>query len=192
MSILVRIVEKHAAPVESPLIVCGNSGYQIRFLFDEEWNAGAAKTARFVYVSGGTVHHIDVVFVGDTVNVPVLSNVYQVRVGVFEGDLRTTTPAVIPCEPSIRCETGAPEDPTPSQYDQIMELLANSGAVTTVPMMTEHVAGIAKVGDNLRIDAAGRLSVDTTDTVAGDNTKPITSAAVNVVVGNIEALLNTI
>ncbi|MBQ2768104.1 MAG: hypothetical protein IJF49_08535, partial [Clostridia bacterium] len=55
-----------------------------------------------------------------------------------------------------------------------------------VPIMSETVAGIAKVGDNLKIDDAGRLSVDTADTVEGDNTRPITAAAVYATVGNIE------
>ena len=38
----------------------------------------------------------------------------------------------------------------------------------------------------------GVLSVNTTDIVEGDNTLPITSAAVDVVVGNIKVLLETI
>lgn len=71
-------------------------------------------------------------------------------------------------------------------------ILKNGTDGTAVPMMTEDVAGIAKVGDNLCIDTAGRLSVVTTDTVEKDNTKPITSAAVHVVVGNIDVLLGTI
>lgn len=61
-----------------------------------------------------------------------------------------------------------------------------------IPVMTADTIGGAKLGNNLKIDAAGRLSVDTTDTVAGDNTKPITAAAVYATVGNIEILLNTI
>lgn len=61
-----------------------------------------------------------------------------------------------------------------------------------VPIMSETVAGIAKVGDNLKIDPTGRLSVDTADEVEGDNTRPITAAAVYSTVGNIEILLGTI
>jgi len=66
------------------------------------------------------------------------------------------------------------------------------GGGGSVPIMSETVAGIAKVGDNLKIDAAGRLSVDTADDVEGDNTRPITAAAVYETVGNIEVLLGTI
>lgn len=192
MNIQIHVENKHAAVVGSPVIVCGNSGYIVNFTFDAEWTQGGIKTVRFVYLKSGAVAYTDVVMENDTVEVPILSNTKEVRVGVFEGDLRTTTPAVIPCELSIRCGTGAPVDPTPSQYDQIMVLLANSGAVTTVPMMTEHVAGIAKVGDNLRIDAAGRLSVDTAATAESDNTRPITSEAVYALVGDIGSVLDSL
>lgn len=66
------------------------------------------------------------------------------------------------------------------------------GSGGTVPIMTQDVAGIAKLGDSLIIDEEGRLSVDTADAAIQDNTKPITSAAVHTVVGNIEILLETI
>lgn len=127
MLIQVNVTNKHAQVLGTPTIVCGNSDYKIQFTFDGEWNTGAAKTARFVYMNGGSVDYTDVVFTGDTVDVPILSNTRTVRVGVFEGNLHTTTPAVIPCELSIRCGTGAPVDPTPSQYDQIMVLLYTGG-----------------------------------------------------------------
>ena len=66
------------------------------------------------------------------------------------------------------------------------------GDAVDVQIMPETVAGIAKVGDNLKIDGEGRLSVDTADEVDGDNTRPITAAAVFATVGNIEVLLGTI
>ena len=47
------------------------------------------------------------------------------------------------------------------------------------------------IGDNLKV-VGGALTVDTADAVEEDNTKPVTSAAVFVEVGNIEALLATI
>lgn len=65
-------------------------------------------------------------------------------------------------------------------------------SLEALPMATEDTPGIVAVGDNLKIDENGRLSVDTTDKVEKDNTKPITSAAVDATVGNIEILLQTI
>ena len=58
-----------------------------------------------------------------------------------------------------------------------------------VDIATSEKAGIVTVGKNLSITEDGVLSVDTTDSAEQDNTKPITSAGVNLVVGNINALL---
>ena len=47
------------------------------------------------------------------------------------------------------------------------------------------------IGDGLKLE--GRtLSVDTANAVEKDNTKPVTSAAVHVQLGNVEALLKSI
>lgn len=49
------------------------------------------------------------------------------------------------------------------------------------------------IGSGLKLDGeTNTLSVDTADQVEADNSKPITSAAVFVTVGNIESLLETI
>lgn len=122
--ISINIKDKIATVEGSPVIVCGNSDYMIRFAFDDEWADKTTKTARFVYLVLGQKQYQDVVFTGDTVSVPVLANTDEVAVGVFAGELSTTTPALIPCKRSIRCGTGAPVDPTPDQYDQIMAAMA--------------------------------------------------------------------
>lgn len=113
--------KKASSPVEH--IVCGNSDYQIAFNFDEEWSAYETKTARFIWNG----RFADVVFVGDVCDVPVISNARWCSVGVFAGDLRTTTPALIACDKSILCGEGVPADPTPDVYAQIMELLNSGG-----------------------------------------------------------------
>ena len=59
----------------------------------------------------------------------------------------------------------------------------------SVDIATTEKAGIVAVGKNLSITEDGVLSVDTTDNAEQDNTKPITSAGVNLVVGNINAIL---
>lgn len=103
MVIQVSIVDKWATVTGEPVIVCGNSGYTVEFAFDDEWNEHNVKTARFVYVQDGEVEYQDVEFTGTTVAVPVMSDTKEVRVGVFAGSQSTSTPAVIPCEPSILC-----------------------------------------------------------------------------------------
>lgn len=132
MYIDINIADKRATVVGAPVIVCGNADYVARFTFDEEWADQPTKTARFVYVQAGAVRYADVVFSGSTAPVPVLANTKEVQVGVFAGELQTSTPARIPCELSIRCGTGAPVDPTPSQYDQIIALL-NTRLTSAIP-----------------------------------------------------------
>ena len=68
----------------------------------------------------------------------------------------------------------------------------SGGGSGDVPIASETVAGIIRVGENLRISADGTLSVDTAAAVEQDNTRPITAAAVFTEVGNINALLETI
>lgn len=66
------------------------------------------------------------------------------------------------------------------------------GGSADVPIASETVAGVVRVGENLKISADGVLSVDTATAVEEDNTRPVTSAAVQTTVGNIEILLKTI
>lgn len=150
MVIYVNVKDKRASVIGAPVIVCGNSGYTVEFTFDDEWAGLRVKTARFVYVQAGEVKYQDVVFEGATAVVPVLANVFEVRVGVFAGDLQTSTPAVIPCERSIRCGTGSPADPTPSQYDQIMALLRISDPENLVRLNqgTENAGKVLVVGED--------------------------------------------
>lgn len=100
-------------------IICGNKDYKIVFTFDSEWDAYPTKTARFV--TKGQPQ--EVVFTGNECPVPAQHGAKQVEVGVFAGDLLTTTAAVIPCRRSIRCSGGEPVAPAPNVYDQIMALL---------------------------------------------------------------------
>ena len=66
------------------------------------------------------------------------------------------------------------------------------GGGADVPIASETVAGVVRVGENLKISADGVLSVDTATAVEEDNTRPVTSAAVQTTVGNIEILLKPI
>lgn len=180
--IQIKVANKIATG-DNTKIVCGNSDYVAVFEFDAEWDAYDTKTARFVY--GGK--HEDKVFTGNKCEVPVIQNTRDVTVGVFAGDLHTTTPAYFMCLPSILCGGGAPADPAPDVYAQILELL-NNIADGGKPATTERL-GVVQIGENLKITAEGVLSVDTATEVEQDNTKPITSAAVHTEIGNIEVLL---
>lgn len=100
------------------LYVCGNSDYTVNFAFDSEWGAFTTKTARFI-TDQNTV--IDIIFRGNTCNMPMMQNTHLIKVGVFAGDLHTTTPAVIGAKKSILCGSGIPAEPAPDVYQQIME-----------------------------------------------------------------------
>lgn len=57
---------------------------------------------------------------------------------------------------------------------------------------TKNALGLIIVGDNLNITKEGVLSVNVATEAEQDNTQPITSAAVNTLVGNINVLLQLI
>lgn len=99
-------------------VVCGNSDYAVRFDFDAEWEAYDLKTARLVSEDGS---YTDVQFAGSDCTIPILRNTRTLLVGVFAGNLRTTTAALIHAVPCITDPDGTPADPTPDVYAQLME-----------------------------------------------------------------------
>lgn len=87
-------------------IVCGNNDYQISFAFDSEWDAYETKTARFIW--GGQYRDVDIT--DNVCDVPIIYKTDHVRVGVYAGNLSTTTEARIGCLPSILCSDEPPTD----------------------------------------------------------------------------------
>lgn len=105
-------------------VVCDNSCYNVEFTFDDEWSGLPTKTARFNYNGKYT----DVVFTGNVCKVPRLHDASSLTVGVFAGDLITTTEALIRCRKSVLAQHGSPSEPAPDVYAQIMALLNKGGA----------------------------------------------------------------
>ena len=97
----VVVTEKIATVNGTPLIVCDNSDYTIKFTFDTEWAKADNKIARFSFLKNGLNRYIDVPIENDTCNVPILSDIEAVAVGAYAGNLQTTTGAVIKCKKSI-------------------------------------------------------------------------------------------
>ena len=125
-------------------IVCGNSDYQIQFFFDEEWDAHPNKTARFIRNGEFT----DVKFTGDTCPVPIIQNAYALKVGVYAGELCTTTPAVIECKHSILCAGAAPSAENNRFYaNEAMEAAERAEAAAERAEKQPYI-----VGDTLYID----------------------------------------
>lgn len=139
--IQVKVENKVASNMGAPVIICGNSDYTVTFTFDAEWATMDIKTARFVYRRGDAFRFIDVVFSGRVVAVPVLSDVDEVLLGVYAGELHTTTPTRIPCKRSILCESSEPyEAPAEDVYAQLMETINN---LETLPTVSTADAGKA-------------------------------------------------
>ena len=193
-------------------VISHNSDYVAEFEFDEEWQ-DKVKTVYFVCEDGS---YQAIVMSGNSCGVPMLDGEHRrIFVGVQAGAakkpsvLKTTRPCCLKVRDSIADLLGQPiPDPTPDVYQQIMALLEDikQGEVSPediqkavdnyltenpvrVDIATTEKAGIVTIGKNLSITKDGVLSVDTTDSAEQDNTKPITSAGVNLVVGNINALL---
>lgn len=196
INIIVR--DKVAEEVEGKRIVCGNSGYVAVFDFDEEWAGYDTKTARFIWNDKCE----DVLFSGNECPIPVITNAFGVLVGVYAGDLHTTTAATIDARKSILCKNGVPADPRPDVYNQLMELLKELqvGGVTPEQIEAAVDAYFAEnpsaaipfeIGNALELKD-GVLNVLTTNTAEQDNTMPITSSGVHTIVGNIGAILDTI
>lgn len=159
-TINVVVKDKIAATVDNTVYVCGNSDFVIVFDFDEEWEEHIHKTARFVWNG----MHQDVVFSGNECEVPVISNTHNFKVGVFAGNLHTTTPAYVPAKKSILCDSGSPEAPSEDVYAQIMEKLnamdQGNGGIRVDDDGAGNVVVTAYGGVSITDDGAGNVVIE--------------------------------
>lgn len=118
-TIEITIRNKVARQTNKTVYTCGNSDFVVIFDFDEEWNGFKVKTARFIHSAGYT----DVVFEGNQCGVPIISGTHNIKVGVFAGNLSTTTPAHVGARKSILCESGTPAPPSEDAYSQLIEMI---------------------------------------------------------------------
>ena len=116
--LLIKIKDKIAKPLNN-CVICDNSDYTVKFIFDEEWEKEPLRIARFIW----NKQYVDVQFTGDTCEVPVVSKTNNLAIGVYAGNLRTTTPAILTCYTSILSEDVIEHSVTPSEYEEIMKLL---------------------------------------------------------------------
>lgn len=110
-------IRNRVAHADYTKYICDNNGYTLVFDFDDEWNTQVIKTARIVHNDECT----DVAFTGSSCELPIIQNTRLIRIGVYAGNLQTTTPAVIHCLPSILAWDGLPADPPDDVYTQIMD-----------------------------------------------------------------------
>lgn len=139
----INITVAHKVAVsDTQAIVCDNSDYTVHWTLDEDWSAYDTKTMRAIYMDGTFT---DKVFNGDTIALPVCTVPGVVQIGLFAGNLHTSRVAILRALPSVRSAAGAPADPTPDVYDQLMELIKGLGgadpeAIKTAvaEYLTEH------------------------------------------------------
>lgn len=118
----INITVAHKVAVsDTQSIVCDNSDYMVYWTLDEEWSAYDTKTMRTIYMDGTFK---DTVFSGAEVELPVCTVPGVVQIGLFAGDIRTSRVAIMRALPSVRSAAGAPADPTPDVYDQLMARMA--------------------------------------------------------------------
>lgn len=131
---LICKVQKKIAKPLNDLLICGNSDFTIKFLFDSEWDSEPVKTARFIWNN----QYQDIVFSGNVCNVPIIFNADYLAVGVFAGELKTTTPAIYTCRKCILCDDGAPAEPSKDVYAQIIELI-NQGISVDISIQIKEL-----------------------------------------------------
>lgn len=163
----ITVREKSARADDRARIVCGNSDYAVRFDFDEEWEAYDLKTARFITEGG---FFTDVQFTGSDCAVPVLTGTRTLLVGVFAGDVRTTTPAYIPAIPCITDTGGIPAAPPPDVYAQLTSRFAALEAPAAVLYTEQELTNEQK--------AQARKNIG-----AGTGTGAVTSTAIETALG---------
>lgn len=119
-NIAITVHKKLAHAPRTAYIVCGNKDYVAQFDFDSEWDSSETKTARFVREDGT---YTDVSFTGTDCPIPALYRTGSVSIGVFAGDLITSSGASVWCRSCITDPDGLPADPPPDVYAQLMAKL---------------------------------------------------------------------
>ena len=130
IDIIIR--NKTASAVNPPCIVCGNSDYNVKFDFDDEWQAHNNKIGVFAYNRCGEWQSEKVLFEGDICPVPALHGVRSVWIGVTAGDVRTSTPADVPCRMGATDFSDTTEKPPEDIWAQILDKLDAVGTVQRI------------------------------------------------------------
>jgi hypothetical protein len=147
----IKVEDKVASLVDrSQFVVCGNTDYEIHFEFSEEWSDEFVKTALFVF--GEDV--VEQVFTGNVCEGVEIVNASLCRIGVYAGNIKTTTPACLDCRKSITDAAGgkAHKDPSEDIYNQIIEVV-NQG-FAKIEDFEEDIDGLGNSINNLQIDVS--------------------------------------
>lgn len=141
MTIPVTVSNRIAAVSADEQIICGNSGDSIIFTFDSEWSALTDKTLQLAYYKNGAFLAQEVAFSGTSAELPPLYGITEVFVGVYAGNIRTTTPARIACLPCITdlafSDGGGGTDP-----GSIAQIVARLGGLSFLKLTAAEYAAL--------------------------------------------------
>lgn len=151
---IARTVDKHAFAVR------GNSDYTVKFDFDSEWDSHETKTARFKYNGSYT----DVPFAGDTCPMPVITNAYRVEIGVYAGELHTSSPALLPLRRSILDGNETESEPSQEIKDTFGKMLAGKIDAPQVAQVGE-VLTVEEIGEDGKPKKWKTQAMDVADVV---------------------------
>ena len=104
----ITVRNKIATTTDPATVVNGNNDYTVVFDFDSEWDSLSSKTAMFVY-GREEQKYKTVTFTGNSCVMPALYNTGYVLIGVFAGNIKTTTAAYVKCIPCIRDNDSTPD-----------------------------------------------------------------------------------
>lgn len=124
--ISITVTDKRPVCTAGTTVVCDNSDYIVHWDLDAEWSAYDTKTMRVIYMDST---YADTVFTGDSVALPPVPVPGCVQIGLYAGDIHTSRMVLLRALSSVRSASGAPADPTPDVYDQLMELIKGMGGV---------------------------------------------------------------
>lgn len=123
----IAVTDKRPVCTAGTTVVCDNSDYIVHWDLDAEWSAYDTKTMRVIYMDST---YADTVFTGDSVALPPVPVPGCVQIGLYAGDIHTSRMAFLRALSSVRSASGAPANPTPDVYDQLMARLNQLSTVS--------------------------------------------------------------
>lgn len=117
-------VLRRVATCTSGVYVGSNTLHYVNFTFDEEWSESDVKTMIVIYGDKKQ----EVVFTGHVAEFPKVDGYTFYGVGVYAGDLRTSTAAIVNGELSALAGQPEHDDPPEDVYDQLVELASAAEA----------------------------------------------------------------
>ena len=113
-------VKNKIAIGDNTKIVCDNSDYIVNFNLDQEWDNFSTKTMRVRYSNN---EYTDYVFNGTSCKLPVITDKSAIEIGLYAGNLHTTSGVAYECIGSILGGAGTQVEPAQNIYNQIIQLL---------------------------------------------------------------------